>query len=180
MKVLNDNFKPSGISFTLKGSEKTINAQWASDKDQTAMKKKLRKGSYRDLNLYFEPELGYLGYCYYPTNASPGSEQFIIDGCTIKSSSTPGNGGRFGEGKTTTHEVGHWFGLAHTFDGGCEAPGDYVDDTPAQASSSSGCPKGRDSCPSDPGLDPIHNYMDYSDEYVLDEEVEKGQKKEIC
>ena len=33
--------------------------------------------------------------------------------------------------------------------------------TPAQASPTSHCPEGRDSCPSD-GLDPIHNYMDYS------------------
>ena len=41
-------------------------------------------------------------------------------------------------------------------------PGDYVDDTPQESTSTSGCPAGKDSCPNDVGLDPIHNYMDYS------------------
>ncbi len=36
-----------------------------------------------------------------------------------------------------------------------------MSDTPAQSSPTDGCPAGRDSC-SLPGLDPIHNYMDYS------------------
>jgi hypothetical protein len=37
-----------------------------------------------------------------------------------------------------------------------------VDDTPVQAAPTSGCPLGADTCPDAPGLDPIHNYMDYS------------------
>ena len=45
-----------------------------------------------------------------------------------------------------------------------ELPGDFVDDTPPQKSPSSGCPEGNDTCPRQPGLDPIHNYMDYSDD----------------
>jgi hypothetical protein len=37
-----------------------------------------------------------------------------------------------------------------------------VADTPAMKVPTSGCPAGKDTCPKEPGLDPIHNYMDYS------------------
>lgn len=58
-------------------------------------------------------------------------------------------------------ESGHWFDLEHTFFGACNAKGDFVDDTPAEGVPTTGCPIGQDTCP-DPGLEPVHNYMDYS------------------
>lgn len=166
MEVLTADFTGTGFRLTLANTTKTVNAAWARDGDEMAMKTKLRQGNYRDLNLYFVDSMTGLGYCYFPTNAPKGSTEYIRDGCTNIASSVPGGKAPFDLGKTAVHESGHWFGLEHTFQGGCQAPGDGVDDTPYQESPSSGCPTGRDSCPNLPGLDPIHNYMDYSDEYV--------------
>jgi hypothetical protein len=127
----------------------------------------LRNGSYNDLNLWFVPTLGDYGYCTLPATGDSLQYAYFQDGCTIRSDTVPGGrANNYNLGKTVTHEVGHWLGLLHTFEGGCNGYGDYIDDTPAQASPSMGCPEGRDSCPNKPGLDPIHNFMDYSFEYV--------------
>ncbi|KAJ1330995.1 Pregnancy-associated plasma protein-A [Microdochium nivale] len=175
IKVLNEAFAPHLISFKLAGTDFTTNSGWAKDSNEMAMKQKLRKGAYKDLNLYFveQPAGGALGYCYYPV-ANPTTQEILTDGCTIMAQSVPGGtAAPYNLGGTTTHEVGHWMNLIHTFEGGCNA-GDSIDDTPAQASSSSGCPVGRDSCPNKAGVDPIHNYMDYSDDSCY-EEFTSGQ-----
>lgn len=162
--VLEKTFAPAGFTFTLKNTTYTLNTTWAFDGDEFAMKKALRQGSYKTLNIYFLKDLGgYFGYCYFPDNISYGSEDFYYDGCSILYTTVPGGSEtNYNLGYTVTHEVGHWFGLYHTFQGGCDGDGDYVSDTPAQGGPTSGCPVGRDSCPSLPGLDPITNFMDYS------------------
>ncbi|KAK5659995.1 hypothetical protein OQA88_13461 [Cercophora sp. LCS_1] len=176
-KVLQDTFAPHGFTFTLKGTNYTINSSWASDGAELAMKKALRKGTYKTLNIYFHKTLGgNFGYCYFPTTVTTGSNNFYYDGCSILSSTVPGGSStNYNLGYTVTHEVGHWFGLYHTFQGGCTGSGDQISDTPAQASASSGCPVGRDSCPSQAGLDPITNFMDYSYDTCY-EEFTAGQK----
>jgi hypothetical protein len=169
MDVLNDDFSSTGFQYVLKDIDWTVNYNWAYNSDEMGMKRALRRGSYSALNLYFITNIGNgnTGYCYYPTNAPQGSTTFYRDGCTMSSWTTPGGGSQFSLGRITTHEVGHWNGLIHTFEGNnCNGYGDYVNDTPSQSGPSSGCPSGRDSCPSLAGLDPIHNHMDYTDEYA--------------
>lgn len=61
------------------------------------------------------------------------------------------------------HEIGHTLGLLRTFNYGCgsEQHGYYVDDTSIHAYANWGCAEGTDSCPDDPGLDPVDNLMNY-------------------
>lgn len=172
MKALNDGFSgalggaATGFSFKLVSVDRTINATWynasPSGQDEFKMKKALHQGGANALNIYSSTAGVYLGWAYFPSQYHARPE---IDGIVIDWESMPGTStayaGRYDLGYTVTHETGHWLGLYHTFQGACNAKGDYVDDTPAEATPTSGCPVGKDTCP-DPGLDPIENFMDYS------------------
>ena len=157
----------TGFSFELAGITRTNNATWfnarAGGDAERDMKKALRRGGFDTLNVYSNLAGGYLGYAYYP--GLPDSRLYL-DGTVIHWATVPGASdlfaGRYDLGHTLTHEVGHWVALAHTFSGGCNAKGDEVEDTPAMAVPTSGCPAGKDTCTKEPGLDPIENYMDYS------------------
>ena len=73
-------------------------------------------------------------------------------------------------GRTATHEIGHWFGLYHTFNNACGTDictdGDYVCDTPPVLTANFGCPSVVNSCTNDnPDLnDNLQNYLDYTDD----------------
>jgi Pregnancy-associated plasma protein-A len=174
MKVLNVTFAGgegganTGFSFRLAGVTRTDNPDWfyagPGGTNEHTMKRTLHRGGTNALNLYSTTAGPYLGWAYLPDIVTkPG--QAYLDGVVINWESMPGTSdtfaGRYDQGETATHEVGHWLNLEHTFYGGCNAKGDFVADTPAQKVPTNGCPEGKDTCP-EPGLDPIHNYMDYS------------------
>lgn len=111
LRVLNEAYAPHGISFTQAGADWTINAQYANDQAELAMKRALRKGTYADLNVYFTPGTQYLGYATFPTAVTAGSSTFYRDGVVIRSSTVPGGSeAKYNLGHTATHEVGHWLG----------------------------------------------------------------------
>ncbi|KAG6364313.1 hypothetical protein INS49_005913 [Diaporthe citri] len=173
LSAMNTAFAPHGISFVNAGTDWTVNSNWANDGSETTMKRSLRKGTYADLNLYFVYSMDSLGYCYFPASTSGSDSTFYILSSTVPGGSET----NYNLGLTAVHEIGHYFGLYHTFQAGCSGSGDSVDDTPAEASSASGCPVGRDSCPA-AGVDPIHNYMDYTYDTCY-EEFTPGQEDRI-
>jgi hypothetical protein len=166
---LNQAYNPFEIYFEHVDHDYIINKEWAVGGDDMAMKEHLRQGGYRDLNIYFLDKPisrssgeAVNGYCPFPEEAEDVTDEVLLaDGCIIRRGTVPGAGEGL-RGSTTVHEVGHWFFLWHTFTDGCEGDGDFVSDTPAQARRSKGCPTFEDSCPNHPGVDPIHNFMNYS------------------
>jgi len=148
----------TGFTFSLAGVNRYYNSTWHKDRQSTSYRSKTRQGGKNALNIWLV-DFAYLGIATFPWDYSKNPS---IDGIRVEYSSLPGGSAtNYNQGKTASHEAGHWFGVYHTFQGGCTSTNDEVSDTPAQSSATSGCPEGRDSC-SLPGLDPIHNYMDYS------------------
>jgi primosomal replication protein N len=179
IRVLNDSY--SGLTggfntkfrFALISTDRTANntyfAAGYGTTAETSMKNALRQGTAKDLNIYFnQPSTGELGWATFPSSyaSKPKMDGVVCDGRTVPG----GSFSPYNEGDTATHEVGHWVGLYHTFQGGCNGSGDYVADTPAEKSATFGCPAGQDSCRTGKnaaGVDPIENFMDYTDDYCM-------------
>ncbi len=130
-----------------------------------------------------------LGYATFPGNTS-SSDGIIVRHDELGTIGTAANSLYSSNGRTLTHEVGHYLGLFHTFfpgedpnksgctgatvgnnwpftdvPGGSNADkGDFCDDTPPVVASNFGCSPSTNTCNSDsPDLvDQIENYMDYT------------------
>jgi hypothetical protein len=182
IKVLNDAYAgntggaKTHFQFTLVGTDRTANNQWFTvtpgSSAERDMKTSLRQGGADSLNMYFANiGQGLLGWATFPSDYSFDPK---MDGVVILSASLPGgDAAPYNEGDTATHEVGHWVGLFHTFQEGCNAPGDLVKDTPRAAEPNFGnpAPGSVDSCPSDAGQparpDLVENFMDYTDDVAM-------------
>jgi hypothetical protein len=171
MTALNASFANSGFSFELASIDRTNNPTWFTMARGTDVQKEakaaLRIGGADHLNIYTaEPSDGLLGWATFPWYYADDPS---YDGVVAHYATFPGGSYvPYIEGDTVTHEVGHWVGLYHTFQGGCSKTNDYVSDTPAERSPAFGCPVNRDTCPGSPGLDPTENLMDYTDDACMD------------
>jgi hypothetical protein len=170
MNVLNSAFAGTGWSFALVATDTTINSTWytmaPNSTAEAQAKAALRQGSADDLNLYFTGiGGGLLGWATFPSSYTAAPS---MDGVVLLNATMPGGtAAPYNLGDTATHEVGHWMGLYHTFQNGCNnRTGDYVSDTSAERSPAYGCPTGRDTC-SGGGPDPITNFMDYTDDACM-------------
>jgi hypothetical protein len=179
VRVLNDSYSgktggaATGLGFSLAGVTRTTDADWFANvafslDAELAMKRALRQGDAGTLNVYTVDGGPWLGWAYFPSVLE--SDYAILDGVVLDWRSLPGgNFEIYSEGDTGTHEVGHWLALYHTFQGGCTPKNDLIADTPAEFSPAFFCPEGRDSCAQrpHPGLDPIHNFMDYTQDSCM-------------
>ncbi|KAK2590002.1 hypothetical protein QQS21_012320 [Conoideocrella luteorostrata] len=173
--VLNSGYKPARIVFNRKGDDWTVNPAWSTGQNELTMKRALRKGDKKSINIYFleapHGRTSVHGSSTFPDDLSKPNG-LVDDGCliqantTFNASSTNTYMERFG-GVTAIHEVGHWFGLYHTFspEAGLKGPdpcsydADKVNDTPIHRINTA-C-QAKNSCKNQPGMDPIENYMNY-------------------
>ena len=124
----------------------------------------------RYFNIYINDGGGLLGYSTFPQdNAGTELDGVVLDWHHVGRHAP--TGGRYDQGRTGTHEVGHYLGLFHTFQNGCGtagapyASGDLLADTAGQQDPTLGCPgQAPSSCGS---ADPVGNYMNYTDDACM-------------
>ena len=136
----------------------------------------------RYLNIYTNTAKGALGYVSgFPQGGIAGlnSDRVVILWSSFGRDASIGP--PFDQGRTATHEVGHYLGLFHTFSFTCPSPsdcytnGDLICDTNPQDRPTTGC--NSFTCVSP---DPIHNYLDYSDDLCMEEFTPEQARRMRC
>lgn len=165
------------------GITRHVNNNWYNDSGN--YKSQIGWDTCRYLNIYTNTAGGYLGYAYIPNGGGVVCQSFdgVVCNWTAFGRNSPG-GPPYNQGRTATHEVGHYLGLYHTFDGGCGnagacyTTGDLVCDTLREQNPRFGCPGNATSCGGSP--DPIHNYMDYTDDLCMWEFTPEQARRMRC
>lgn len=125
-----------------------------------------------------------LGYVPFLPASSPGSVGNNNDRVVVLNSAVGRNApiSTYNQGRTLTHEVGHYLGLNHTFNGGCGGgncytSGDRICDTNAESQPEYNCPGNSSSCGSQ---DPVRNYMNYSPDTCMQLFTEEQSRRMRC
>lgn len=171
------------IEFVLAGYDYTTNNTWF--RDRGTYYNTLAWDTNRYCNVYTNSAGGYLGY----VPSLPQSGTLVgtkADRIVVLWSAVGRNapyGAPYNQGRTLTHEMGHYLGLYHTFQGGCGTSscyttGDLICDTPAESTAHYGCSQ-TDSCSSS-GVDPIRNYMNYTDDLCMNQFSEEQARRLRC
>ena len=173
--VLNNVYNEFGYSFYINSIDSAVNAgwyyatdshkyetdPWDNDDQFLAMTEAMTVDVLNSINYFWTGASMTAGLGVYPWSFSEDDPRH---GIYCANYTIPGGSYPYTEGYTGVHEVGHYFGLHHTFENGCSNPGDSVDDTPYQSSANTGCPSAPYSCGSN---DDVGNYMDYMDDVCM-------------